>query len=625
MEDLDGDNIQDPYDDDVDGDGVSNEDELKYGSDPRDKNSVNQAPTSLTTDKPLVIAENQPVGTVVGRLIGTDPQGGDTLRYSMLPLYPKSIKPMVWLDAVDEQTQGVDSTGNLVHWRNKASRIYDFIQASEQARPNKAGPKLNGYPTIGFDGNDYMHSEGVLPLGGNFTILMVAGLEEIDSVSDGLFSLGSQVPGPSFHLRSLEPDGFWGRYSNTDMGENRTFYPRSVMEPILHELFFDLDNQFVRSRLNGENMGKRDYFTAPGQNHTFRIFTDLSLEHQPKGYIGEVLIYEEALGGGQRRMVETYLGEKWNLPMSEPTSTYLFAMSEDGVIRTTEELDFEKDANYTITARVTDDRNITLEQNFVIRVNNVVEDADGDGIEDFYDFDRDNDGITDDRDEDIDGDGISNLAEITNGTDPRDPYSLIHKPILQTFDAVIDFKQSILLGGSVQSTGNGKIEDFGMILSSSVNQSLSDGHWIRGEGEPVSFSLKVTNSPISGILYYRAWAKNAAGYGTGAVKKVIVPEPSRAWWGRSQELPGGWRSSDWFGIFRQDRSGWIYHEDLRWVYHAESKDASIWLWKKGRGWLWTKEAVWPYLWSDRNGNWLYLVRGRKGSPVFFDYSSGIYK
>jgi hypothetical protein len=182
-----------------------------------------------------------------------------------------------------------------------------------------------------------------------------------------------------------------------------------------------------------------------------------------------------------------------------------------------------------------------------------------------------------------------------------------------------------LLGGSVQSTGNGKIEDFGMILSSSVNQSLSDGHWIRGEGEPVNFSLKVTNSPISGILYYRAWAKNAAGYGTGAVKKVIVPEPSRAWWGRSQELPGGWRSSDWFGIFRQDRSGWIYHEDLRWVYHAESKDASIWLWKKGRGWLWTKEAVWPYLWSDRNGNWLYLVRGRKGSPVFFDYSSGIYK
>ena len=308
------------------------------------------------------------MGTVVGRLIGTDPQGGDTLRYSMLPLYPKSIKPMVWLDAVDQESQGVDSTGNLVHWRNKASRIYDFIQASEQARPNKAGPKLNGYPTIGFDGNDYMHSEGVLPLGGNFTILMVAGLEEIDSVSDGLFSLGSQVPEPSFHFRSLEPDGFWGRYSNNDMGENRTFYPRSVMEPILHELFFDLDNQFVRSRLNGENMGKRDYFTAPGQNHTFRIFTDLSLEHQPKGYIGEVLIYEEALGGGQRRMVETYLGEKWNLPMSEPTSTYLFAMSEDGVIRTTEELDFEKDANYTITARVTDDHNITLEQNFVIRV-----------------------------------------------------------------------------------------------------------------------------------------------------------------------------------------------------------------------------------------------------------------
>ena len=45
FEDLDGDNIEDHLDNDMDGDGYPNEEEVAYGSDPRDSGSVaNRAP-----------------------------------------------------------------------------------------------------------------------------------------------------------------------------------------------------------------------------------------------------------------------------------------------------------------------------------------------------------------------------------------------------------------------------------------------------------------------------------------------------------------------------------------------------------------------------------------------------
>jgi hypothetical protein len=60
---------------DIDGDGFSNADEIAYGSNPLDPNSVaNAAPNSLELNG-TTIWENQPAGTRVGQLIATDPDG----------------------------------------------------------------------------------------------------------------------------------------------------------------------------------------------------------------------------------------------------------------------------------------------------------------------------------------------------------------------------------------------------------------------------------------------------------------------------------------------------------------------------------------------------------------------
>ncbi len=78
VEDFDGDGIEDAYDTDDDGDGYSDAEEIAYGSDPQDANSVaDTLPTGLTLSS-LEIMENKPIGTIVGQFTVIDPDINDS-------------------------------------------------------------------------------------------------------------------------------------------------------------------------------------------------------------------------------------------------------------------------------------------------------------------------------------------------------------------------------------------------------------------------------------------------------------------------------------------------------------------------------------------------------------------
>ena len=73
-EDLDGDQIEDHLDDDIDGDGYTNEEEAAYPSNPRNPNSVaNATPENLDFLAPLQVSENKKPGVPVGKLTSTGP------------------------------------------------------------------------------------------------------------------------------------------------------------------------------------------------------------------------------------------------------------------------------------------------------------------------------------------------------------------------------------------------------------------------------------------------------------------------------------------------------------------------------------------------------------------------
>ena len=93
----------------------------------------------------------------------------------------------------------------------------------------------------------------------------------------------------------------------------------------------------------------------------------------------------------------------------------LFAIDTNGTLRTTATFDYETNATALhIRVKATDEHNASLEKALAIAVTNVVEDLDGDGIEDHFDPDDD-------------GDGFSDIAEIAYGSDPRNAASVANQ------------------------------------------------------------------------------------------------------------------------------------------------------------------------------------------------------
>ena len=192
------------------------------------KPPYNEPPSGWQVLKKLQVQENQPVGSLVGKIQGLDPQGSNTLNYSLIPQYPKQIKPLLWLDATDSSTFEHDEEGAVKIWKNKIGSRHDFVQNIADNRPSLQHSNLNNYNSLYFDGNDFMHSLGSINLGDNFSILMVAQLEEVDSAGDALFSYNSNCEGGYFNFRSHQQDGFHGHYfSNETTGNNKVFFDQS--------------------------------------------------------------------------------------------------------------------------------------------------------------------------------------------------------------------------------------------------------------------------------------------------------------------------------------------------------------------------------------------------------------
>ena len=92
-----------------------------------------------------------------------------------------------------------------------------------------------------------------------------------------------------------------------------------------------------------------------------------------------------------------------------------FDVDVNGTLRTAEVFDFEDDSNLSVSVRAFDEAGTFVDKNFSIVLSNVVEDLDGDGIEDH-------------NDTDADGDGVSNLLEYLGRSDPMDVNSTNRRP-----------------------------------------------------------------------------------------------------------------------------------------------------------------------------------------------------
>jgi len=197
---------------------------------------------------------------------------------------------------------------------------------------------------------------------------------------------------------------------------------------------------------------------------------------------------------------------------------------------------------------------------------------------------------------------------------------------VQTHFHELDGNDGFFFGGLVLADGGAPVLEAGIHISKQI--SFDEFIQLSADAPTPSNAFHIPFSDLEPgtLYYYRAYAVNQAGESFGSLRKLKtreLPDPTK-WWTETIQLGGDWRLSEWLGEFRAFGNGWIYQLQLGWAYTAPDEREGLWMWTERNGWLWSQSGVWPYLWSHNSGNWLYLLGGSNGDPIFYHFGIGAY-
>ena len=83
-----------------------------------------------------------------------------------------------------------------------------------------------------------------------------------------------------------------------------------------------------------------------------------------------------------------------------------------------------------------------------------------------------------------------------------------------------------------------------------------------------------------------------------------------------------WLNLDWFGSFYRLNNNWNFHAVYGWFYCNESTGDSFWSWQDNHlGWWWSGRAVYPFLYSNSLGSWIYIDLEQSSATklIYFNY------
>jgi surface protein len=298
-----------------------------------------------------------------------------------------------------------------------------------------------------------------------------------------------------------------------------------------------------------------------------------------------------------------------------------FTLDTNGTLRTARTFDYENRSILKIRVRVADEHNASIKQAFEVSVTDVDENNATTNPGDSNATQTDSNSSTTDN----------NATTENNSTLPTPPPIELFRPVVETRTAENVFGDSVSLRGKLVDNGGSPVTERGFLLSRKPNPKPGGQNVQRLiiTDHSKAFEMQATLLQSGKKYFCRAYATNdrGTGYGleTGFVLQVNQETSQLSegpWWIDAQ--PGGakdWWSSDWFGNFYLNANGWARHEKLGWVFPVESPSAGLWLWKEGMGWLWTDKGIYPFLYDNSGGGWLYFYGQNKGTLLFYDYSA----
>ena len=201
----------------------------------------------------------------------------------------------------------------------------------------------------------------------------VGGVVPLDQDQDGLHDHQEVALGTDPGMSDTDGDGLTDK-EEVDLGTN----------PLV------ADSDGDRTPTMPEFLAQTDPKDASDSPNALPVYDanqSLSIaENQPAGAVVGHLLASDADGHALTFGIADGPGDADNL---------FFSLDANGTVVSQKSFDFESEPTLSFRARVEDGNGGSVEASFTVSVTNLIEDLDGDGIEDAYDLDDDGDGLID--------------------------------------------------------------------------------------------------------------------------------------------------------------------------------------------------------------------------------------
>ena len=198
-------------------------------------------------------------------------------------------------------------------------------------------------------------------------------------------------------------------------------------------------------------------------------------------------------------------------------------------------------------------------------------------------------------------------------------------PVAQTGSPTLSTEGKPTFSGSIQYNGGLPILEVGFYTSTSSQFSSSEKLTATLDNNASFFTADLNRTDLTSALFVRAFARNQNGQTLGEIKRLAPPPIVMHWSSHATTLDTGWLQSDWFGTFRHYPKNWIFHSRLGWLYIPDTSSQNLWIWSPVHSWLWTQKGIFPHLYKNSTGAWIYLLNQETQGKNIYDYQSGLFK
>ena len=307
----------------------------------------NNTPSNLTTVGLLTIAENQPIGTIVGDFNATDPDGG-AITYSLT--YGKESWGEGLLAYYPFNGNGLDYSGNDNH------------PTSTVGTPSWTAGMV-GQCLDGNQSNYFEISNNAALAGKHWSVSAWYKMASTSATSGFISRMDSNSYSSDYFFGTGGAYFRWGTGGASDSGAWLT-----KAEPTLNQWHHIVGTIQQDTSTSGEKKLFIDGSLSVTKSYSVRGTSTSSVNlGKADALLDELRIYERVLSDQE-------VSSLYNLGLQGETGLndiFLFTLDSNGTLKTATTFDYESNvSSYTITVQAKDELNATTEGNFTVTLSN---------------------------------------------------------------------------------------------------------------------------------------------------------------------------------------------------------------------------------------------------------------